>query len=85
MTDEPVLPIVQEACNAYFRDQPELLEHRQAHPNERWVAYHGNRRIGIGQSKQSLVAECLQQGIPIGEFLVIDIDASVKPMMESSL
>lgn len=83
--DQPPLPIIIEASEAYFRDQAELLAHRAAHPDEKWVAYHGSQRVAIGTSKRELVKECLRRGIPWKQFLVIGIDASIKPVMETTL
>jgi len=83
--DKPPLPIIVEATDAYFRDQQELLAHRAAHPNEKWVAYHGNQRIAFGTSKRELIALCLKQGIPWKQFLVLGIDASIKRIMDVTL
>lgn len=82
---EPPLPIILEARDAYFRDQQELLAHRALHPDEKWAAYHGSKRIGIGKSKPELAAECLSRGIPRKHFLILGIDASVRPIMDTSL
>jgi hypothetical protein len=82
--DKPPLPIIIEATDAYFRDQQELLAHRAAHPGERWVAYHGNQRVGIGTSKRELICECLKRGIPKKQLLVLGIDPTIKRFMEST-
>ena len=43
-----------------------LLEERRG----QWVAYHGERRLGIGPTPTGLYDECLRQGLP-AESLVI--------------
>ncbi len=78
------LPIIIEGADAYFRDQEQLLEHRAAHPEDRWAAYHGSRRIGVGTSKREVFIQCLNQGIAREEILVLAIDPCVQRHKEST-
>ncbi len=51
---------------AFQRDLPELMkEHRR-----KWVAYHGNERIGIAPTKEELLQEGLNRGWRTDEFVV---------------
>ena len=75
--DQPVHPMVAAARARFLADFPELLAHRHAHPAEKWVAYHGARRLAFGTSKIALVRECLGRGLAPGEFLVLGIDPAV--------
>jgi hypothetical protein len=65
----PVEPIaddipemIRRAQAAFRRDLPELLKDRRL--RGKWVAYHGDRRVGLGQSEAKLCKQCLQDGIP---------------------
>jgi hypothetical protein len=61
--------IVDQACQAFDRDCPELLaEHRGE-----WVAYHGDRRIAFGPTHAELWQECERRGMPDGEFWLFNI------------
>ena len=79
------LPIIVEGTDAYFRDQQELLAHRTAHPADRWVTYHGSRRIAVGTTQREVFIQALNQGIPRNEILVLAIDPSVQRVMETTL
>jgi hypothetical protein len=71
----PVEPIaddipemIRRAQAAFRRDLPELLKDRRV--RGKWVAYHGEKRVGTGVSKQVLYQQCLRQGMAYGEFVV---------------
>jgi hypothetical protein len=55
---------------AFRRDLPALLKER---PGE-WVAYHGDRRVGIARTDLELYQECARQGISFDEFIVCPIE-----------
>lgn len=61
-----VPPLVELANKTFFRDLPQLL---QEHP-KKWVAYHGDKRVGIAKSSSVLYRECRQASIPEDEFVV---------------
>jgi hypothetical protein len=43
----------------------------------RWVAYHGDERIGLNSSKRRLYQECLSRGLQPGSFVVRSIEPEV--------
>ena len=51
---------------AFRRDLHELLRTQRG----RWVAYHGDQRIGFGRRQTPLYQECLRQGLTPDEFVV---------------
>jgi hypothetical protein len=93
MTDEEFIDtletsppaIILEARDRYFHDQEELLAHRSAHPDEKWVAYHGQKRLGFGKSQIELIRHGLDRGLSIRDFIVLGIDASVQRVMSATL
>jgi hypothetical protein len=64
--DQPVPPLIQSGLEAFRRDLPELIEKHQGE----FVAYSGNRRLGIDRSQRKLVRLCLSQGLSTHEFVV---------------
>jgi hypothetical protein len=67
-------PLVEQGLKAFLRDQPSLL---RKHPYD-WVAYSGDRRIGIARSREKLYERCLRQGLGRGEFVI----RGVSPVMD---
>jgi len=62
----PILPIIKLANATYRRELPDLLKTHYG----KWVAYHGDRRLGFGKDKLKLLYEWLNRGIPDEELLV---------------
>lgn len=58
------------ALLAFRRELPELLKQRRGE----WVAYHGDRRVGIARTGLELYQECARQGIPFDDFIVTRIE-----------
>ena len=69
----PVPPLIQRGQEAFSRDLPELLKKHAGH----WVAYSGDRQLGIGRSKNKLYQQCLRQGLDHDEFVVRGIEPEV--------
>ncbi len=65
------------SMQAFWRDLPGLLKTRRNHG--KWVAYHGNERIGLGKTQTELYQECFRRGLQRGEFYVGKIKASDIP------
>lgn len=61
-----VPPLIAKARIQFRRDLPML---RDQHPGKR-VAYSGDERIGVAETKRELVIECLRRGLKVGDFLV---------------
>ncbi len=51
---------------AFWRDLPELLRAKGHHG--RWVAYHGDERVGIATTERDLIRECLRRGYRDDEY-----------------
>src|SRR5262245_45675882 len=67
---ETIPPLILQARQAFRRDLPCLL----AEHSRKWVAYSGDRRIGMGSSKTPLYQECLRRGLTPAQFLVLSIE-----------
>jgi len=57
-----VAPGIRRSQEAFWRDLPQLLRKRRDHG--KWVAYHGDERIGVAYRPQELVRAIVQRGIP---------------------
>ncbi|HKI33357.1 MAG TPA: hypothetical protein VKA46_16000 [Gemmataceae bacterium] len=66
-----IQPAMLRAQQAFWRDLPELLKDRRNHG--KWVAYHGDERVGFGRDDGELYRTCLQHGLERGEFYVARI------------
>jgi hypothetical protein len=64
------LPMIQRSIDAFRRDLPELLKTHY----HKWVAYHGDERIGFGRTETDLYEECFRRGLTRDEFVVCGID-----------
>jgi len=65
MDSEP-LPMIQKSIDAFRRDLPELLK---THPGK-WVAYHGDERVGFGKTETGLYQACFRRGLTRDDFIV---------------
>jgi hypothetical protein len=78
--DEPPLlpidwttpPLIQSGQEAYQRDLLELLEKHKG----RWVAYSGDRRLGIIRTRSQAYELGFKDGLAKHEFIVLGIDPS---------
>jgi len=64
---------------AYWRDLPELLKSRY---RGKWVAYHGDERIGVNRDKARLVLECYRRGLTDEEIWVDMVAPHYQPPWE---
>jgi hypothetical protein len=60
----------EQALQAFRRDLPNLMKE---HPG-RWVAYHGDRRVGIAKTDLELYQLCDRQGIPDDDYIVRPVE-----------
>lgn len=58
-----ICPILTLAGETFDRELPELLRHSR----NKWVAYHGSRRVGIAASCPDAECLCDVAGIPLYE------------------
>jgi hypothetical protein len=68
-----IAPEMLRSMQAYWRELPELLKCKSK--ARRWVAFHGDDRVGFGKSQTELYQECLRRGWQRGEFYVGRLEA----------
>jgi hypothetical protein len=66
----PDTPFGQQAWLAHQRELPRLLEAARG----QWVAYHGDRCLGVGPVHLRLYEECLARGFSPGELVICQIE-----------
>ena len=66
LLDSEPLPMIQKSIDAFRRDLPELL---RTHPGK-WVAYHGDERVGFGKTETELYQRCFARGLTRDDFIV---------------
>jgi hypothetical protein len=64
------LPMIQRSIGAFRRDLPGLLRTHYG----KWVAYHGDQRIGFGRTQTDLYEKCFRRGLTRDEFVVCGIE-----------
>jgi hypothetical protein len=67
-TASGIPPGIRRSMAAFRRDLPELLKNKKLF--RRWVAYHGDERIGFACSSFDLYEECARRGLKDEEFAV---------------
>ena len=65
-----ISPLVARSQAAFRRDLPELLKSHY----RKWVAYHGENRIGFGRTQFELYDECYHRGLRDDQFVVRSIE-----------
>jgi len=74
-THEPppgIEPLMLRSMQAFWRDLPELLRNKRN--RGKWVAYHGDERVGFGKSQAEMFQECFRRGLRDVEFYVGKIE-----------
>jgi hypothetical protein len=72
LRSEP-LPMIQKSIEAFRHDLPEMLKTHRG----KWVAYHGDERIGFGRTQLELCKECFRRGLTRDEFVVCGVGEGV--------
>jgi hypothetical protein len=67
-----ISPQMLRSQQAFWRDLPSLLKSWRT--RGKWVAYHGDERVGIARTGTELYQRCLGQGLQRGEFYVGKIE-----------
>jgi hypothetical protein len=81
---DPEIPLgIRRSQEAFRRDLRRLLQDRRLY--RRWVAYHGDERVGFSPSKRQLYQECLRRGLRPDEFVVRCIQPEAPGEMEIPL
>jgi hypothetical protein len=63
-----VAPGVRKSKEALRRDLPQLLVDERL--RGRYVAYHGDERVGIAPAVDDLIRECVRRGLPDDQYYV---------------
>lgn len=63
---------IRKSQEAFFRDLPELLKDRKL--QGRYIAYHGDERIGIARDDEPLIRECLRRGLKREDYDILIIE-----------
>ena len=68
----PIPEGIRKSKEAFFRDLAALI----GDPSLRgkWVAYHGEERIGIATDDEPLIMECRRRGLEVHEYIVLTIE-----------
>src|SRR5207244_3032538 len=69
---EEVAPGIRKSQEALRRDLPALLARKRL--RGRWVAYHGDQRLGIARTELELIKECVRRGLGDDQYYVGWID-----------
>jgi hypothetical protein len=72
--DDAVGPMIAESFEAFRRELPELLTRHRG----KWVAHHGQQRIGIARTAAVLYEQCFRRGLNDDEFLVSHISPEIR-------
>jgi hypothetical protein len=78
---DEIPPGIQRSQAAFRRDLPQLLANKKLY--RRWVAYHGDERVGISRSADDLYDECVRRGYGRTEFVVRCIMPEIPPDEET--
>jgi hypothetical protein len=79
-SEEPtadVPPLFRRSQEAFWRDLSELLKSRRT--RGKWVAYHGDERIGVAATDDVLIRECLRRGLGKDEYYLDIIEPMPQP------
>jgi len=78
---EEVSPLIQPAMlraqRTFWRELPELLTNKRNHG--KWVACHGDERLGVGKTCTELYQRCLWHGLQRGTFYIGKIEEADTP------
>jgi hypothetical protein len=75
-----VPPGIRRSQEAYWRDLPLLL--KSWWYRGKWVAYHGEKRIGFGRSQAALYQKCFRLGLNTDEIYVDRVEPDEQPPWE---
>ncbi len=77
----PEIPAgIRRSMEVYWRDLPQLLPLKSR--KRRWVAYHGEERIGFGRTQLEAYLECQRRGLRIDEIYIGILEQDEVPPWE---
>lgn len=71
MNTQQLADLKQQALRTFQRDLPRLWAE---HPGQ-WVAYQGDRQLGLAAHKHELYQQCFQRGLQRDEFVIFCVEA----------
>lgn len=71
--DSEPLPMIQKSIDAFRRDLPKMLDKHRG----KWVAHHGDERIGFGYSETELYQACFCRGLTRDDSVVCGVEEGV--------
>jgi hypothetical protein len=74
-------PGIRRSQEAYWRDLPELLKLKSR--RRRWVAYHGEVRVGFAQTSAELYQQCLRRGLKEEDIYIDRLEPRALPPWEA--
>src|SRR5262249_9786663 len=74
LPEETIPPMYTLALKSFERDLPEMLKSHY----RKWVAYHGDKRIGFGRTKMGLYQQCLRMGLGDDQFLILSVEPQIR-------
>jgi hypothetical protein len=77
MTTEQIHDLKQQALRGFERDLPRLWAERP----RQWVAYQGERQLGLAAKKHELYQECYKRGLQVDEFVIFCIEPQETEMV----
>jgi len=66
LMDSDPLPMIRESIDAFRRDLPGLLKTHRG----KWVAYHGDERLGFAKTQTELYQQGFRRGLTRNDFIV---------------
>ncbi len=73
LDEDPFPPMLVRSLEAFRRDLPQLLQTDCG----KWVAYHGDRQVGLGRTQTELYQKGFARGLKPDEFLVCSIEPEI--------
>ena len=70
LMDSAPLPMIQKSIEAFRHGLPDMLRTHRG----KWVAYHGDERIGFGKTQTELYKACFRRGLTRDDFVVCGVE-----------
>jgi hypothetical protein len=68
----PLSEGIRKSQEAFFRDLASLISDPSL--RGKWVAYHGDERIGIASDDEPLINECRRRGLTVDDYIIDTIE-----------
>ena len=68
--EESIPVLIRQGRDAFRANLPQLMRHHSG----QWVAFNGDKQVGLGGSKTEVYQHCLSRGLRPNQFLVMRIE-----------